>query len=191
MKLPPSTALLVIDVQEGFNDPRWGERNNPHAEENITRLLAAWRAQNMPVMHAQHDSPGADGAFRPGTPGNRPKPGFMPLVGESVHRKTVNSMFIGTGLEEELRSRGVQTVVIVGLTTNHCVSTTARMAGNLGFKTHVVSDACAAFARPTLDGLMRSADEVHAAALSDLQDEFATVLDTAAALAALPARATA
>jgi nicotinamidase-related amidase len=185
MNLSLNAALLVVDVQQGFHDPRWGERNNPCAESNITRLLNAWRAQRMPVIHVQHDSLAADGAFRPGTPGNRPKPEAMPLDGESVHRKTVNSAFIGTRLEEELRTRRIRSLVIVGLTTNHCVSTTTRMAGNLGFDTYLVSDACARFARPTLDGRPRTAEGVHAAALSDLDGEFATVLDTPAVLAAL------
>lgn len=188
MKLPAATALLVIDVQEGFRDPRWGERNNPQAEANIARLLAAWRAAGMPVIHIQHDSTAPDGAFRPGSAGHRPKPEAMPIEGESVHHKTVNSAFIGTRLEEELRSRHIGALVICGLTTNHCVSTTTRMAGNLGFETYLVSDACATFARATLEGRLRPAEEVHAAALSDLQDEFATVVDTSAVLKALQPR---
>lgn len=186
MNLPSNAALLVIDVQEGFHDPRWGERNNPEAEANIASLLAAWRAAAMPVIHIHHDSSAPDGAFLPGTIGHRPKPEAAPIQGESVHHKTVNSGFIGTGLEQELRSRGIDTLVIGGLTTNHCVSTTTRMAGNLGFTTYLVSDACATFARPTLEGRLRSAEEVHAAALSDLQGEFATVLGTSAVLAMLP-----
>jgi nicotinamidase-related amidase len=99
-------------------------------------------------------------------------------AGEPVYRKHVNSAFIGTSLERDLRQDGIDTLVIVGLTTNHCVSTSARMAGNLGFKTYVVSDATAAFARPALDGSLRPAQAVHWAALSDLHQEFATVADT-------------
>lgn len=185
MQLPANTALLVIDVQEGFHDPRWGERNNPQAEANIARLLAAWRTAGRPVIHVQHDSTAPDGAFRPGTAGHRAKPEAMPWPGEPVHHKTVNSGFIGTRLEADLRGRGVGTLVITGLTTNHCVSTTTRMAGNLGFDTYLVADACATFARPALDGRLRPAEEVHAAALSDLQDEFATVVGTAQVLAAI------
>jgi nicotinamidase-related amidase len=90
----------------------------------------------------------------------------------------VNSAFIGTDLEKDLRRDGIDTLVIVGLTTNHCVSTTARMAGNLGFKTYVVSDATAACARLALDGTLRPAEAVHSAALSDLHQEFAAVVDT-------------
>ncbi len=90
----------------------------------------------------------------------------------------MNSAFIGTTLENDLRQHGIDTLVIVGLTTNHCVSTTVRMAGNLGFTTFVVSDATAAFNRAALDGSMRPAEQVHSGALSDLHGEFATVLDT-------------
>ncbi|WP_369060796.1 isochorismatase family protein [Caulobacter sp. 73W] len=140
-------------------------------------------------MH--HDSPRADGRLRPGTPANAPKPEALPRAGEAIHRKSVNSAFIGTTLEADLRRRGATTLVIVGLTTNHCVSTTARMAGNMGFAVTVVSDATATFARPHLDGRMRTADEVHDAALSDLQGEFAQVVDTAAVLAAMTMKETA
>ena len=186
MQLHQNTALLIIDVQQGFNDARWGERNNPEAEQNIAWLLQAWRALGMPVIHIQHDSRAPDGAFVPGTPGHTHKPEAMPLLSESVHHKTVNSAFIGTGLEAELRSRNIGALVIVGLTTNHCVSTTTRMAGNFGFDTYLVADATATFARPMLDGRIRAAQEVHDAALSDLNQEFATIVESADVLASLP-----
>jgi nicotinamidase-related amidase len=101
-----------------------------------------------------------------------------PLPGERLFRKTVNSAFIGTGLEPELRALGVPALAIVGLTTNHCISTTARMASNLGFATFVASDATAAFDHIGLNGEMRSAEDVHHAALSDLKDEFADIVDS-------------
>jgi nicotinamidase-related amidase len=97
----------------------------------------------------------------------------------------VNSAFIGTNLEADLRTLGIETLVLVGLTTNHCVSTTARMAGNLGFETMVVADATATFDRANLDGTMRRAEDVHQAALSDLRDEFAQIVTTKWLLAAL------
>jgi nicotinamidase-related amidase len=185
--LDQNTALLVIDVQMGFDHPAWGGRNNPTAEANIAVLLAVWRSAGAPVIHVHHDSPSPAGLLRPGTPGNAPKPEAVPLPGERVYRKRVNSAFIGTGLEGDLRARGVETLVIVGLTTNHCVSTTARMAGNLGFDTLVVRDATATFGRTHLDGRFRPAAEVHDAALSDLDEEFAEVVDTRTVLAAVAA----
>jgi predicted metalloendopeptidase/nicotinamidase-related amidase len=186
--LPHNTALLVIDVQIGFDDPAWGPRNNPQAEANIAALIAAWRAAGAPVIHVVHDSPAPSGLLRPATPGNVQKPEARPRGGERVYRKTVNSAFIGTCLEADLHALGVGTLVIVGLTTNHCVSTTARMAGNLGFETFVVADATATFDRANRDGTIRRAADVHEAALSDLQDEFARIIDTQWAIAAMPPR---
>lgn len=178
-KLPQSAALIIVDVQQAFLHPRWGQRNNPNAESNIARLLAAWRNAERPIRHVVHDLTEPDSLLRPGLPGNAIQPAAAPKTGEPVYRKHVNSAFIGTNLEKDLRQDGIDTLVIVGLTTNHCISTTARMAGNLGFKTYVVSDATATYDRAALDGTLRSAEAVHSAALSDLHQEFATVVDTA------------
>ena len=184
-RLPQNTALLVIDMQKGFDDPAWGRRNNPEAETKVSALIAAWRAAKAPVIHVHHDSPSPSGLLRSGTPGHAVKREALPLPGERVLRKTVNSAFIGTRLEAELRAMGVRSLAVVGLTTNHCVSTTARMAGNLGFKTFVAADATATFDRAGVNGEIRLAEDVHNAALSDLQDEFAEIVDTDAVLAAL------
>lgn len=185
--LPTNATLLVIDVQQGFLDPSWGPRNNRQAEANIARLIAAWRRERRPVRHVYHSSRSAAGTFFQGTPGYAPKPEAAPAPGEPVHVKGVNSAFIGTSLEQELRHAGVDTLVVVGLTTNHCVSTTVRMAGNLGFTVYLVEDATATFDRLGLDGKMRPAAEVHAAALSDLSEEFATIVNTDEVLRELPA----
>ncbi len=186
-RIPGTAALVVVDVQDGFDAPGWGARNNPDAERNVARLLAAWRAAGRPVAHVQHASRDAGSPLHPHHPGHAIKREAAPRPGEPVYRKTVNGAFIGTTLERDLRRDGVDAVLLVGLTTNHCVSTTARMAANLGFATYVVSDATAAFARPALDGRVRPADEVHWDALSDLQGEFAEVVDTAGVLGALGA----
>ena len=180
-------ALLVLDVQRGFDESRWGTRNNPAAENQIARLIAQFRRTRRPVIHVWHESPSPTGAFRLGTPGHGPKPEATPVADERIYRKTVNSAFIGTELEHDLRVLGIDTVVVVGLTTNHCISTTARMAANLGFATYVVSDATAAFASPALNGTLRAAHEVHDGALSDLRDEFATVVDSDSVMSSLAA----
>jgi nicotinamidase-related amidase len=178
-KLPQSTALIVVDVQQAFLDPRYGDRNNPDAESNVGRLLAAWRNSGRPIRHVVHDSVEPTSLLRPDSPGNAIQAAATPRDTEPVYRKKVNSAFIGTSLEQDLRQDGIDTLVIVGLTTNHCISTSVRMAGNLGFTTFVVSDATATFARAAMDGTLRSAEAVHSAALSDLHQEFATVVDTA------------
>jgi nicotinamidase-related amidase len=183
--LPTNAALLVIDVQTGFNDKSWGPRNNPGAEACIADLLGAWRATGRPVVHVRHRSSSPQGSFRPEMPGHAPKPEAQEAPGEPIHHKSVNSAFIGTTLEADLRRAGIDTLVVVGLTTNHCVSTTVRMAGNLGFRAVVVSDATATFDRAGLDGTMRLAQDVHDAALSDLDGEFAEVSGTDEVLEAL------
>jgi nicotinamidase-related amidase len=183
--LDHTAALIVIDMQIGFDDPAWGRRNNPQAEACIGLLLKTWRQQGAAVVHVHHHSASTAGRFQPGTRGCKPKPEVSPRDGEPVYTKRVNSAFIGTTLEADLRQRGIKTVVIVGLSTNHCVSTTVRMAGNLGFNTYVVADATATFDLVGADGRMRPADEVHNAALGDLHQEFAQVIDTASVIAAL------
>ena len=182
---PCATTLLLVDLQRGFDDPRWGRRNNPCLEDRAAALLRQWRAARRPIVHVRHMSSEPSSPLRPGQPGNEPKPETAPLAGEAVIEKRVNSAFIGTSLEADLRRAGCCGLVIVGLTTNHCVSTTARMAGNLGFATWVVSDATAAFDRVGPDGVAHRAEDIHAIALSDLHGEFATVVDTRAVMAAL------
>jgi nicotinamidase-related amidase len=185
VELEPNTVLLVVDVQQGFDAPSWGRRNNPAMEEHIVELLAAWRATGRPAIHARHCSTDPNSTLRPGQSGNEFKPCVRPGDGELVIAKRVNSCFIGTSLTGELRRRRCHSLVIVGLTTNHCVSTTARMAGNLGFTTWVVGDATATFDRVGPDGVTYPAEQIHAIALSDLHREFATVVDTDRVLAAV------
>jgi nicotinamidase-related amidase len=184
-RVPESTTLdercvlLIVDVQQGFDDPRWGERNNPGAERQIARLLEVWRETGRPVIHVQHLSKQADSPLRPGQPGVQIKEEVKPLPGETVVRKHVNSAFIGTDLEAHLRERGFHTLVVTGLTTDHCVSTTARMAGNLGFETYVVSDATATFDKRDHRGERFPAQVLHDTSLASLHGEFAEVVEVA------------
>ena len=181
-------TLIVIDVQQEFDDPAWGERNNPGAERKVAEALSAWRERGGAIIHVRHESPPDEGVFLAGTPGVEFKPEAAPLPSEPVITKHVNSAFIGTDLEERLRADGVDTVAIVGLTTDHCVSTTARMAGNLGFETWVLADAVATFARKAPDGELIPAETMHRTALASLDGEFADVIDTDAAIGRLDSR---
>lgn len=183
MPLSTNTALLLIDVQQGLDDPRYGERNNPGAERNIAALLAVWRRTHRPVIHVQHMSVEPDSPLRPERPGNAFKPEAIPRPGEPVFQKTVNSAFIGTTLESHLHDRKIDTVVLVGITTDHCVSTTTRMAANLGFTAIVVSDGTATFERTGPDGEHYTAEQMHRLALASLHGEFATVRRTSDILA--------
>ncbi|CAN5537220.1 cysteine hydrolase family protein [soil metagenome] len=175
-------ALLVIDAQKGFDDPYWGERNNPQCESNIAALIAAFRRVGKPVIHVQHMSVEPLSPLRPGQAGNDFKAEAVPIAGEKVFGKKVNSAFIGTDLEKYLHEQGIAELVICGLTTDHCVSPSTRMAGNLGFNSYLVSDATATFNRKGIDGRDWTAEEIHQSALASLSGEFAEVISTTVAL---------
>jgi nicotinamidase-related amidase/HPt (histidine-containing phosphotransfer) domain-containing protein len=184
--MPERTALVVIDVQQGFDDPRWGQRSTPHAEYNIAVLLEHFRRESLPIIHVQHCSLASNSTLREGTPGWSLKSQATPLAGEPLIKKNVNSCFIGTNLEGMLHAKGITTLVMVGLTTDHCVSTTARMAANLGFKVFLVSDATATFERRGANGEHFSAEVMHATALASLNGEFAMVLSTSDVMSRVP-----
>lgn len=170
-------ALIIIDVQRAIDDPRWGDdRNNPGAESNIAKLLRRWRERGWPIVHVRHASREANSTYRQGQPGFEFKPEVMPRDGEGIVEKQTNSAFIGTDLQQRLS--GIATLVIVGVITNNSVEATARMAGNLGFDTYVVSDATATFGRRDYDGRWRTAAEVHAMSLANLDGEYATIVAT-------------
>jgi nicotinamidase-related amidase len=175
-------ALLIIDVQKGFDDLYWGTRNNPNAESNIVLLLAKWRKHGLPVIHVKHCSTNPRSPLRPELPGNEFKDEVQPLPEEKQFSKSVNSAFIGTGLAEYLRDHNISSLVIVGLTTDHCVSTSTRMASNLGFGVTLIADATATFNRKGYDGTLYSADEIHKINLASLNREFCTVRSTAEVL---------
>ncbi len=145
--LPREAALLVIDLQKAIDHPSWGERNNPQAEQNVAALLGAWRLTQRPIYHIRHDSAEPASHYRPGQPGHDFKPEVQPLAGETVIAKTTNSAFIGTDLEARLRASNQKLLVVTGVITNNSVEATVRMAGNLGFETYLVEDACFTFGR--------------------------------------------
>lgn len=183
LDLTPDAVLLTVDAQQGFD--QFKGRNNPQLEHNVAALHAAWRAAGRPLVHVRHDSVEPLSAFRPGLPGNAFKPEAQPHKGEPVVRKSVHSAFIGTDLEGRLRQMGARTLVVLGIQTNYCVASTARMAGNLGYKTYVVGDACATFPQRLLDGSEVAAQVAHDLALAELHGEFATVVSTRDVLDAL------
>lgn len=178
---------MVIDLQKAIDHPSWGRRNNPDCEKVVARLLAAWRAQRMPIVHIRHDSREPGSTYRPGQPGHAFKPETAPLAGESVIGKTTASAFVATGLEAWLREHDYRTLVIAGVITSNSVETTARMAGCLGFETYVVADGCFTVDKRDLAGELHPAERVHALSLANLQGEYATVIESADLLAALPA----
>lgn len=172
-----NTALIIVDVQEGLDDPIHGERNNPDAEQNMARLLADWRDKKRPIFHVQHMSTEPQSLLRPELPGNKIKDIVAPQGDEPLIQKTVSNGFVGTDLEQRLRDQSIESVVVVGLTTEHCVSTTVRIAADLGFKATIVSDATACHEHH-FEGEHYPAETVHKNALVALQGEFATVVKT-------------
>ena len=174
-----SAALIIIDVQKSIDEPYHaaeGPRNNVTAEAVIANLLAVWRRAGRPIIHVRHDSTDPNSGYRPGQPGNEFKAGVAPIAGETIVPKRTNSAFIGTDLETDLRRRGIDTLVITGVSTSNSVEATVRMAGNLGFRTYLVDDACFTFARSDYRGRLRTADEVHAMSLANLDGEYCTVI---------------
>ena len=173
-------ALILIDIQKGFDDPDyWGvHRNNPDAEENAASLLRVWREHSLPIYHIKHCSSNPDSRLAEGNPGNEFKDQVLPIEGEPIIKKSVNSAFIGTDLRQRLDNAGIKKLVIIGLTTDHCVSTSVRMAANYGFETYVVYDATATFNKKGFNGEAFSAELMHDTAMASLNDEFATVVRT-------------
>ena len=179
--VPPNldnTALIVIDVQQGFEDPTWGKRNNPDSEANVARLIDAWRGHGRPVVFVRHDSVMENSPLRPGQPGNDFKP---EVSGEPdlLVSKNVNSAFIGEpDLHAWLQDRSIGGLAICGIQTNLCCETTARMAGNLGYKTLFVLDATHTYNLTAPDGTELTADELTRVTAANLQGEFADVVAT-------------
>ncbi|MFD9727087.1 cysteine hydrolase family protein [Streptomyces sp. NPDC059072] len=188
--IAPNSALLVIDVQKGFDDASfWGPRNNPAAEANIAALMDAWQATGRPVVLVRHAS------VRPGSVLAADHPGyaFKDFVEERRGRrqesllvtKTVNSAFYGTpDLGDWLKGNGIGQVVVAGIQTNMCVETTARMAGNLGYEVLVPLDATHTFDLEGPEGMSLTADQLATATAVNLQGGgFARVVTTAELLA--------
>ncbi len=173
-----NAALLLVDVQKGFHDSVWGPRNNLSAEENIHKLLIHFRETGASVIHVQHLSIEDNSPLCPGLPGVEFIDGMAPRLGERIFQKTVNSAFIGTGLKRYLRHASINTLIMVGFTSDHCISTSARMAANLGFKVLIVSDATATFQRVSSSGEKIAAESVHQISLASLAHEFAEIKTT-------------
>lgn len=173
-------ALILIDIQKGFDDLEYwgGHRNNPEAEINAARLLSFWRQNNLPLFYIRHCSTNPNSRLAESNIGNEFKDIVKPNDGEPIIKKNVNSAFIGTDLKQQLDKADIKKLVIVGLTTDHCVSTTIRMAGNYGYDTFLISDATATFDKVGVDGQKFSAEIIHETALASLNKEFATVLKT-------------
>lgn len=184
--MPAPLALIVVDVQTGFDDEdHWGPRNNPACEENIAALIEAWRAHRQPIIFVRHDSTEEGSPLRPDQAGN----GFKDVVSgepDLLVSKHVNSAFHGEpDLEAWLRENGVADVVICGIQTNMCCETTARVGANLGFDVRFALDATYTFDLPGRDGATLTAEELSRVTAANLDPEFGRVVSTAEAIGEL------
>lgn len=179
--LSNSTALLIIDVQKGFRDEEFwgGNRSTPDFEQNVISLLTYFRSKHLPIIHVKHNSTTSNCLLFPTKSGNDLEDFVKPTSfdDEPLFEKNVNSAFIGTDLEKYLRDKRITTLILIGLTTNHCCETTARMASNLGFIVYFVRDATATFDRH-FEGVTIKSEEVHRNTLANLNEEFATIVTT-------------
>jgi nicotinamidase-related amidase len=172
-------ALIVVDVQRGFHDPSWGRRNNPDFEANLTRLLELWRERGWPLVYVRHDSTSEGSPFTPGTPGNDLDRDLLAPEPDVLIAKSVNSAFYGSpSLEEWLNHNRIETVVIAGIQTNQCAETTARMAGNLGYRMLFALDATYTFDLEAVGGGIISAEELARVTGANLHGEFGDVVTT-------------
>ena len=187
LKFNNSTALLLVDVQKGINDTNYyggenGRRNNPGAEDNIRLILKEWRKSERQVAFTKHNSRELESPLKLSLKSGQQLYGMEPEDRDIVIEKDVNSGFIGTSLELDLRRAGIQRLVVMGFFTNICIETTVRMAGNMGFDTYLVHDACATINSLGHDGKDYGPDLVHAMAIANLHGEFCTAITTADAL---------
>jgi len=171
-------VLLPVDLQQGFDEPGWPRRWNAGADANGLALLAEWRAAGRPIIHVRHDSVEPSSSLRLGTPGNGFRPGFGPEGDEPLITKSVNSAFLGTDLDLRLKRLGAKHVVVFGISTDMCVSTTIRTGANMGWDMILVPDASDCFDLPDGQGGTIPAEEVQRAHVATLAFEFCKVLTT-------------
>ena len=173
-------ALLLVDIQKAFLEKDYPGliRNNENAEFICGKILKKWRTLDFPIIHVRHSSTNPESKLHKSRPGFEFNDYVTPLETEMVLTKEVNSAFIGTNLENILIKSHIDTLVIVGMTTNHCISTTVRMSGNLGFDTYLISDSTACYNTKGINGEIIDCNTIYNSALASLQEEFATVIDS-------------
>ncbi|MDQ1013258.1 nicotinamidase-related amidase [Streptomyces sp. V4I23] len=177
MDIAQNAALIVVDVQKGFEElDYFGPRNNPGADDSIASLIDVWQATSRPVVFVRNDSDKPDSPLRPGYEGNdfkeyvEQRRGKGTGAAELLVTKSVNSVFLGTpDLDAWLKAEGISQLVLVGIQTNGCVETTARHGGNLGYDVLFAYDATYTFDVEGPFGWRRTADEVAQASAVSLQ----------------------
>ena len=173
-------TLLLVDIQKAFLDKDYPgiKRNNPEAELICGKILEIWRKKKLPIIHVRHSSDNVDSKLHKSKPGFEFNDYVTPIVDEIVLEKSVNSAFIGTDLKSILDKSKTEVLIIVGMTTNHCISTTVRMSGNLGYETYLISDSTACYNTKGINGEMIDCEVIYQAALASINNEFASVINS-------------
>ena len=172
-----NTGLILVDIQNDyFAGGHMELEGMAAAGENAGQLLAVFRDKQWPTFHIQHLST-YEGAtfFLPDTKGAEIHSSVKPHPDDPVIQKHYPNSFRETPLLDELRSSGVENVVICGAMSHMCIDATTRAAADFGFGCTVVHDACAT---RNLDfGEKRIlAQDVHASFMAALGSAYAKVL---------------
>ena len=174
------SALLVIDIQDSFRVlPRWVRRNNPSFENNVTRLIAAYRLAGLPVIYFLHYD--EDPGFERNNPNKRLMDWLKPRANEPILEKGTRNAFTSTDLSSLLLKLGARRLAITGIQTEQCCETTARVAGDLGYAVDFVTEATLTFPIANLD---RPGEELGAEAVVErteyaLRGRFARIVTVA------------
>ena len=178
-----SRALVIVDIQNDYFPGGANPLHEPEAAAAAAHaVLERFRAGGEDVIHIQHVWDAPDAPFmRPGTRGVEIHEQVAPLAGETVISKDAPNAFLRTSLEDELRARGTDELVVCGMMTSMCVDATVRAGADLGFAVTLVHDACAAPALSFGDREV-GAESVQAAFLGALASAYASVVDSASLL---------
>lgn len=177
-----TTALIVIDFQmEYFDGKEPGKLRIPDglaAMKQAKRLVAFADAHRMPVFHIQHIGPANGPLFAEGSAHAEIHPDITPAAHHQLVQKTTASSFVKTDLHQRLQAQDIQTLIVCGLMTHNCVSSTARDARPHGYRTLIAGDACATRAIDLWDSSVMSHQDLHRGALASVSDGFAEIMST-------------
>ena len=147
---PATTAILVVDVQVGVFDTEPAPRDAAGVLARINQVTAAARGAGAPVIFLQHDGDPSEHWLTPFTSDWELHPTLKVERCDRVIRKTACDGFYRTELEDCLKGRAIETLVITGYATDFCVDTTIRSAASREYQVIVVTDAHTTRDRPVL-----------------------------------------
>lgn len=174
-------VLVLIDCQNEYVDGRLALPDVRPALDEAANLLERARAAGTPVFHIIHQG-SAGGLFDLDAPNGAIAEAVAAHDGEAIIRKRLPNAFAGTELNDRVKATGRNELILCGFMTHMCVSTTARAALDLGYRSTVVASACATRDLPDALGGVVDAKTVHRAALAALGDRFAIIAPDADAI---------